>query len=600
MKRKFIYTAVAESTRSKKPRLWPPLLPTKRNFFWVNATDTYNYMIRDPLVDWLKTVKKTGINNKNVFVDFILKRGKDFETNLIEYFKNQNIPIISVSDKITTQSCKMTKHLMHQGVPVIHSAPFQNGRMHIRGVIDLLIRSDYFSNLVDENPLSDQIEKIKAPFLTGNYHYIVVDIKFSTLPLRADGKHLLNSANYPAYKAQAWIYTQGIGHIQGYTSRYALILGRRWSFTRKGEKFSGTNCLTKLGLIDFQEIDAEYPNKVQNAIQWLRDIRREGKKWSLFPPSREELYPNMCVDSGEWNLQKEDIANRLGDITQIWYCGIKQRCNALQNGISSWRDIRCNSEKMGVRGLRASTIDKIIDINRQETDKIRPLRIESRLYNWQIEDDEIFVDFETFLDIFSPFQHLPLQEKTDGIFMIGVYYKENNVYKYKNFTAQSTSFEAEYKIMDDFARFVNAQGNPKIWFWNAEKNIWSTAENRQIDLAYNSEDNVRADHISDCWEIENWANLCLLFRTEPIVLKNCFKFGLKEISSTMRHHGMISSKIESKCDSGTIASVKAWQVYQNSNNPLNDPIMNDIALYNKFDVKVLQEILQYLRINCSQ
>ena len=70
------------------------------------------------------------------------------------------------------------------------------------------------------------------------YHYIVIDIKFSTLPLRANGKHLLNSGSYPAYKAQCLIYTDAIGLIQGYTSRYAFILGRRWKYTQKLIKYN--------------------------------------------------------------------------------------------------------------------------------------------------------------------------------------------------------------------------------------------------------------------------------------------------------------------------------------------------------------------------
>jgi hypothetical protein len=39
------------------------------------------------------------------------------------------------------------------------------------------------------------------------------------------------------------------------------------------------------------------------------------------------------------------------------------------------------------------------------------------------------------------------------------------------------------------------------------------------------------------------------------------------------------------------ASVLAWKAYDNN----NSTIMKDIELYNKFDVKVLYEILNFLR-----
>ena len=63
-----------------------------------------------------------------------------------------------------------------------------------------------------------------------------------------------------------------------------------------------------------------------------------------------------------WNKEKEDIAEKLGDITQIWYCGIKNRQKALEKNILSWRDKRCNSKNLGMGGIRGEIIDKIITI----------------------------------------------------------------------------------------------------------------------------------------------------------------------------------------------------------------------------------------------
>ena len=63
----------------------------------------------------------------------------------------------------------------------------------------------------------------------------------------------------------------------------------------------------------------------------------------------------------------------------------------------------------------------------------------------------------------------------------------------------------------------------------------------------------------------------------------------------MRSHGFISTKLDSNCKSGWDASIKAWEVYSNSENVLYEPVLIDIAKYNEFDVKVLYELIEYLR-----
>ncbi len=564
---------------------------------WVSGTDIRNFLSKDHLVDWLK-LTKPRMDGRNDFFNFIMQRGKDFEQELVDYIRETITPVTTVSTFITSEACRETVRLMKLGVPIIHSAPFKIEETKTQGVIDFLVRSDFLSSLVKDNPLPEEFRTLHAPHLNGDYHYVVIDAKFSTLPLRADGIHLLNSGHYPAYKGQLRIYTEAIGAIQGYTSKYAYILGRRWSYTQKDEKFFGLNCLERLGVIDYLGVDKEYVEKTKNAIDWVRDVRRDGRNWSVNPPSRLELYPNMCVDSGEWNGEKNEIANQIGDITQIWYCGIKHRENALKNDITSWRDPRCNSQTIGMNGVRANTVDKIIDINRQEVDKIRPRKIKTNVLNWRQKTSEMFVDFETFCDIFASFGELPEQPHTDKIFMIGVYYLDG-VWQYKNFVAKEATNEEEFRIMDEFVQFIHGQNRTtKLWHWHADEHIWTKAENHQMDLACEEGNIERADHIVDNWRLHTWSDLCKVFREEPIVLKDCFKFGLKEIAGAMHKHGLITTKLDSECKSGMDAAIRAWNVYETSDNPSEEQDIVDIGKYNQFDVQVLQEMLEYLRINC--
>jgi hypothetical protein len=614
MKRKRELTNVSCFTRSKKPKLFPIYtLPKYRSEIdYISATKTHNFMLNDSLVDWIKLHGKhthfstnrsySGIHNKtsksNVdegFTSFIMNKGIEFESELVKYINTNKFPITTVSEYINKDSIQKTIDLMKEGVAIIHSAPVRNTKNRTHGIIDLLVRSDLLHLLVNECPLLPEEKIIPSPKLGHDFHYVVIDIKFSTLPLRADGRHLLNSGSYPAYKAQCLIYTDAIGHIQGYTSQYAFILGRRWKYTKKDIKYNSYTCLDKMGVIDYKKVDKSFVERTSDSLKWIRENKKHGHKWSISPPSREELYPNMCYDSGKWQQYKEKIADDIGEITKIWYCGIKHRNTAIKNGIKNWRDPACNSKNIGMGGSRGHIIDSILNINRQNIDKIRPKKIKSNMFLWRNEVPEIFVDFETLSDIFSPLNELPFQKQTNMIFMIGIWYKEYNEKKwvYKRFTCKTSTIDEELRIMKEFNSFVEEKNCPKIWYWCAEKSFWNNAYNRQIILAPNQYDK---DMLSD-FQIYNWVDMCELFKNEPIVIKDCFKFGLKPISKAMYKHGLITTKLKSDCTSGMTAMVNAYKCYDNCIDPPNCTTMNDIAKYNKFDVSVLEDILTYLRKN---
>jgi hypothetical protein len=609
MKRKFCNDRVSYRTRSKKPKLVNPLSyksnkKTNSTKLWVPASYTRNFMIKDPLVDWLRLSCRRGTRNTpvykkaNGFTNFIMNKGVEFESKLIEYISTHKTPIVTVSQFHNKEGVNKTTQLMMKGVPVLHSAPVTDVEDNTGGIIDLLVRSDYLDKIIEECPLNTEEKKIKAPKLKGNYHYVVIDIKFSTLPLRSDGRLLLNSRSFPAYKAQTWIYTKAVGQIQGYTSRYAYIMGRRWNYIDHSIKYQNYTCLNKLGVIDFQVTDKNYKTSAKEALQWVRDVTKYGHLWGTCPPSRPELYPNMCIDSGEWNKEKEKIADRLGEITTVWNCGIKHRSIAQYKNINSWKNPKCTSENIGMFGSRASIIDSIMSINRQNKDKLRPQKIQNNMYNWKTPSNEMYVDFETLSDIFSSFDKLPEQPSTNMIFMIGVGWYENNEWNYINFTCNKPTYEEEYRIMDEFTTFLHNRDDPKLYYWCAENTMWTNAENRQNDLAHDNNDNDRINHITDnFWIKDQWSDLCTLFKKEPIVLKDCFKFGLKAIAKSMRKHGMIKSKIESKCDSGMNAMINAYKCYSTEEEPVKSSTMKDISKYNQFDVKVLWEILTYLRNN---
>ena len=99
--------------------------------------------------------------------------------------------------------------------------------------------------------------------------------------------------------------------------------------------------------------------------------------------------------------------------------------------------------------------------------------------------------------------------------------------------------------------------------------------------------------------VDKWIDLVKLFknREEPIVVKGCFGFGLKNIVKQMKKYGMINTQMDSECKNGMMAMVKAWNCYTNFVDPVNSPVMKDIEKYNEFDCKSLYDIIHYLRQN---
>lgn len=595
MKRKRIVSFVSSCTRSKKPKLCTAELP-KRKIEWISATHVKNFIMNDHLVDWLKRHKKQTSFGNNLFGSFIMNKGIEFEKTVVKHINDVKTNVVTVSERITPESLKKTIELMKSGTPVIHSAPVRNRFNRTQGVIDLLVRSDYLHLIIDDCPLTEEEISIPAPKLGTNYHYVVIDVKYSTIPLRSDGVHILNSGFYPFYKAQTLIYTECIGKIQGYTSPYSFILGRRWNykFQENGvvTKCKNMSSLNKLGVINYSSVDIDYKKKTKDAIRWVRDVKRNGHKWSVSPPSKKELYPNMCRDSGKWQKHKQQIAEEIGEISSVWNCGVKHREIGLQNGISSWKDPDCTSKNIGIKGKRAPIIDRILSINRQSRDKIRPKKIKNNILDWRNKKGkiEMFVDFETMMDIFSPMSEYPKQKSTDFIFMIGVYWKNKKKWEYKNFICNDSSFEEEFRIMEEFAEFLKSKGNPRLWYWFADNMLW----NRAVDRQYNLLSEEDEDNINEWYNLD-WVDLYKVFKQTPIVIKDCFKYGLKPVAKAMEKYKLITTKIDSECSSGLEAVVNAWKCYENEDDPANCSVMNDIAEYNKFDCKVLQDILFYLR-----
>lgn len=605
--------------------------PTINFAEWVSGSRVRNYIIGDPLVDWLelyyeKNNNFIGSNNRQSApnkseilsnnapenspssANNILVQGIKFEENVINYLYNKypkNIIHIS-SDPSHARSLtkyRQTFAAMKKNVPIIYQGVVYNWKDKTYGMPDLMVRSDWINKLFDEKILLTSDANINAPNLS-RYHYRIIDIKLSKLRFKVDGEHLLNSPNIAAYKSQVYIYNKALAEMQGYDPQQAYILGRRWEqgykLNNKQYYDTSNSCFDRLGIVDFKEVDVSIIQKTEEAISWLRDLRTSGHRWSIFPkPSRVELYPNMCIDDDKWKDVKKYIAEKLEDVTLVSYCSPKNRLSLIKNfGISTWRNKKCTAKNLGINGpIISERVNKILAINQQtnknKIHKVLPKKLVYNVDNWiNTNDLEFYVDFESVTDIVSDFSKLPFSDYDNIIYLIGVGYVYKKTFRYRKFVVDKLSNSEEKRILKEFHKYLNRKTNGKPYklyhYGNHEQSMFATARKKH---KFN-------------WDITQWFDVHKnIILKEPVTFYGSLNFGLKSIAKTMYSNNLIKTiwKNDGVCKNGLDALVLAKDCNDDSIKKgikmKKHPIMKDIINYNEVDCKVLYEIVEYLRIN---
>lgn len=577
---------------------------------WLPATATHNYF-HEPVLDWFKYAysnKDKKIGGNNYVTDYMCQQGNHFEQEIVKliYKKIGKDNVVKVdSNNQAKDNAKVLETLsyMKKGVYIILSGVVHNEKNKTYGVPDILIRSDIINKLVNHSAIDVDNMSIGAPKLgKQGWHYRVIDIKYMTLQLRSDGEHLLNSNHLPAYKAQLLIYNQALGKMQGYEPGQAYLLGRRWVSQQSGVQIFNDHCFDKLGVIDYEELDLKYVEMTKEALNWVRLCKsKEAKGWNVFkyPLDRIELYPNMSNHmDGEWRPLKEKIARDNYELTNLWNVGKKHRDVGVKNKVYGWKDEECCAQALGINGKIGITIDEIININRDDTKElILPKNIKSELFEWRTKSKvEFFIDFEYKNAVFDQVIVLPVADKSQLLFTIGVGYMDKEKWVFKHFTVDHLNDTCEGDISEQFIKYIHniskkfGVDKPKCWHWSpAEPNMFNNVLLKHEYLKKNW---------SKC-KIQ-WCDLLKIFKEEPIVIKGCLNFKLKSVAKAMYDHGFISSIWEeSKISNGQnalIETVTADKVaIKKGVSMLKMPIVKDVIKYNEMDVKVLQEILYYLR-----
>ncbi len=569
---------------------------------WVSATRLRGYLLKNTLSDWLNLYGEEngferddtldGYDERLAFAPFIMEQGSRFEEAVARHLSSfHELTTISrePDDVRELEVAQQTFRALADGRPILHQAVLWNPESRTYGAADFLIRSDVFDALFPGH-LAPGEAATPAPDIGAFWHYVVVDAKFTTLHLSARGE-VGNSGSSPAYKAQLCVYNAALGRLQGYTPRYAFLLGRSWE---QGNRGRGTDAMERLGPVP---MDAEVIGAAREAAEWVRRLRTEGRSWDPLPvPTVPELRPTEA--DWPWADATTRIIDALEDPIKLWQVGKDKRDAAIRAGIASWRE-GANAEAFGVTGSYIPRLEAILDVNRDAGGPpVRPARVTAAEGRWREPPPlEFFVDFEYVSDLNDNFVAFPQRGGLPVIFMIGCGHVENGQWKFAQFIADRLDALSEERAIDAWLAHMR-ETQRRLGSETANVFHWAPAEETNYETAYNS---ARKRHQHKEWPEVNWFDLLRhVIRAEPVVVRGAFAFGLKAVARAFFSHGLIETSWGDSPVDGMGAMVGAWRCGEEAAQHgvrLSDvPLMGEIAVYNEVDCKVMMEILEYLRV----
>jgi hypothetical protein len=604
---------------------------------WVSGTTIANYLNGEPLIDWLNLYyNKYGFNNKRLTRSQTKNSNSSNSSKIINSLNNRNTSkVINISNKsdnpllnngllfektiydkleekfpnhfqlIASDQIDFETHYkdtldaIENKVPIIAQAVLVNNETKMRGIADILVRSD-FINKIFKRQVIDKTNYKK----NNKYYYVVVDIKWTSMTLCADGETIRNDGRFKSYKGQLLIYNYILGKIQNYTPDCAYIMAKNWKIDKKNNPQQGFSCFDLLGKIDYVHKDNQFIKSTYDAIDWIWNVRENGLSYTPLDPQIKEMCVNASnQNDNNWGKVKKEILNVTRDITAIWQLTPKHRNIAFDKNIRRWDDKKCTTKNLEMNtSKKAIIVDKILEINRQNHYKVLPNycdEIKDNRLKWKTKyPTDFFVDFETISEQLSHLESVNITDsrmKTQIIFMIGVGYEYNEEFHYRVFKINNFTLDEEKRILQEFKTFIDTLSSdldpsnkyyPRLFHWsNAEKSMLESAFQRHHSLVKQWNNHLE------------WIDLCDIFTSEPIVVKGALCFKLKEVANALFSHGLITTYWEtSDVSDGLSAMTTAIEYYNKIHKTEEDyKKMEAIVKYNKIDCRALWDILNCIR-----
>ena len=323
--------------------------------------------------------------------------------------------------------------------------------------------------------------------------------------------------------------------------------------------------------------------------------------------------PNMCNNyDNKWRNIKYHFANKWGELTLLWYCGILNRKKAFNNNIYSWKinekkisptDIvnsMYNSETTSYNtSKRKNIIKSMIELNTSDDSVYTSRNFGDIIDPYHSSDNslEIFIDFE----VLSGYKN-ETNKNTGFIYLIGMYWKcpETDTLLFNSFYSEDLTLLSEKRMINNWWKKVKSIKKQKD---NIILYHWSSAEYNFLKKAFkrNKLYHIKSDLTSGEYELRD---LMEMYIDDEVVIKNVWNYSLKSIARGLFNLGLIPEIWNSYNKGGDMISgrnsiytaTKCYNYSKSSNIPIYMN-QNFISLinYNKTDCKVLYYLLQFLR-----
>jgi hypothetical protein len=122
---------------------------------WVSASRTRNWVLDDPLLDWLRLYGSArgfqrddelpGYDERCDFTRFVIRQGRRFEEVVVAHLADRTRVVTiaprGVEDIVDLAKAVETFEAMREGVPVIHQGVLRDPEHRVYGAPDLLVRT---------------------------------------------------------------------------------------------------------------------------------------------------------------------------------------------------------------------------------------------------------------------------------------------------------------------------------------------------------------------------------------------------------------------------------------------------------------------------
>ena len=120
---------------------------------FISATKTKNYILDDPILDWLNLYGEQNGYKKNIqenkFSNFLKEKGLEFEEKIFNHIRKKYYSKTLDSNTEYHLNYKKTLEFMNNGVPIIFHGVVYNLKEKLFGIPAIIIRSDYINKILN-------------------------------------------------------------------------------------------------------------------------------------------------------------------------------------------------------------------------------------------------------------------------------------------------------------------------------------------------------------------------------------------------------------------------------------------------------------------